>query len=186
MRAVWKKDKIISIKLSDNLFSLAQMASDLPLMQFFDIFNEEDTWEHVDLNTVPPLFLVPVGNIVIQELGVRKLSNKEATPKTGNWNHYFIIPEDNAEGYRLRKEYVWRGGYLVDVGEDLSVDPYCAPVVVPDLKIPEHCDLILKHEFANMYGDNHVKNRLLRFYKEGINEEPMKEKVFPELYKCKC
>ena len=184
MRAVWKKNKVISINLDTNIYSLAQMVNNSALMQFFDIFHHKDEWESIDLNKAGCLFLVAFGNIVIQRLGIRKLSRKEAIPKKGDWNHFFIRPFINAEGVQ-KGEFLWLGGELVDVGKELELDPYYAPVVVPELKIPEHCDLIINNEFDNMYGDTQVKDRLLRFYKEGINEEHMKEKVFPDLYKCK-
>lgn len=181
MRAVWKKNKVISIKLSEDIFSLAQMANESALMQFFDIFNTKDEWNSIDLNNIDDLFLVPVGNVVIQKLGIRKISEKEALPKNGGYNHLFINPKMNPEGYRLRNEFMWKGGNLVDVGENLDTDSYDAPIVTKDLKVEQHRDLILKHELTNMYGDKNVRNRLLRFREEGINEEPMKKQIFPGL-----
>jgi len=180
MKAIWKKNKVISIKLDDNLYTLAQMVNHTAKMQFFDIFNEEDEWD-VNLNEVDDLFLLDVANVVIQKLGVRKVSEKTVVPKVGNYNHLFIKPHMNAEGLRLRNEFMWRGGDLIDVGEDLEKSSYYAPIVVHDLTASEHRELILKHELTNMYGDKNVQNRLLKFYEKRINEEPMKRKIFPDL-----
>ncbi|PIE47962.1 MAG: hypothetical protein CSA42_01025 [Gammaproteobacteria bacterium] len=180
MRAIWKKNKVISIKLDADLYSLAQMANDVACMQFFDIFNEKDEWD-VDLNIVTDLFLVNVGNVVIQRLGVRSIPESEAVSKKCNYNHLFIKPHMNPEGVSQRGEFMWRGGDLIDVGENLEISSYYAPIVIKDLTVYQHRDLILKHEFTNMYGDKNVLNRLLKFKKEGINEEPMKKKVFPDL-----
>jgi len=181
MRAVWKKDKVISLELEENIYTIAQLVNPIAEMQFFAIFNKEDKWENIDLNQIDPLFCVSVGNVVMQRLGVRKLSNKEAKPKTGGFKHYFIKPGDNADGYRLRDEFMWSGGRLVDVGEDCEIDSYYAPTVIENLTVEEHRTEILTYEFSNMYGDNHAKERLLHFYNTGINRDMMKKMVFPEL-----
>lgn len=89
---------------------------------FFAIINSEDNWHGVYLNTINPLFCVSVGNVVIQRLGIRMVHRKEVVANNRDFSRFYIKPYDNAEVYSLRDEFIWRGGSLVDVGEDCRID----------------------------------------------------------------
>lgn len=181
MKAFWKRDAIASLKLGDNLYTLAQMANDSAKMAFFDIFRENDEWGGVDLNKERLLFCVNVGNVVIQRLGVRRIKDNEVLPSKTQFPHLYMDPHDNAEGYRLRDEFMWRGARLFDVGKDLSCDDYYAPTVIENLTVKQHRELIEQTEFTNMYGDGDVKNRLLELRSTGRYNDLFKKKIFPDL-----
>ena len=181
MRALWKKGKVISLRLDEGIFTVSQMVNNSAKMQFFAIINSVDSWTGVDLNAIDPLFCVSVGNVLIQRLGIRRVPEKEIIKKSGGFNNFFIKPYDNSEGYRLRGEFIWRGGKLVDVGKDCSTDSYYAPTVIEELTVRKHKKIILNHEFTMMYGDKDSKERILTFLKTGLNREPMRKKIFPEL-----
>jgi hypothetical protein len=181
MRAFWKQDEVISLKLRDDLYTLAQMVNPVAMMRFFDIFKSNDDWHGTDLNKVTPLFSVDVGNVVIQRLGVRRVPSKEVIPSTEPCEQYFIEAGDNADGYRLRDEFMWKGGRLVDLGEGAKTVGYQAPTLIPNLNVKDHREIILKYDFTNMYGDTNIAERLLRFHDTGVNLDPLKLKVFPDL-----
>jgi hypothetical protein len=181
VRAVWKKGNVYSLKLRDDLYTLCQMANGHSKVFFFEIFRATDEWNGVDLNQVPILFSWGCGRVVTQKLGVRKISEKEAKPTTAAVERLRIYPTLNNDGYRLYGEYPWKGGNLVDCGEDARLSGFQAPVVVENLTVKENRDLILKYEFDGVAGDNHVRERLLRYVDEGINIDVGKFYVFPEL-----
>lgn len=54
-RVVWKRDKVISIKVRDDLYVLAQMLES-PYLVFFDAFSDDDNWAGIDLGDTPVLF----------------------------------------------------------------------------------------------------------------------------------
>ncbi len=180
MKLQWKELTVISLKLDDEVFTLAQMLAS-PYMRFFEVFSRVDGSWPPDLSAVSPLFCVAVGKIVIQRLGVRRIPTTEVSPSTQPFERYFIDCIDNSEGYRLRGEYMWRGGRLVDLGATGEFDGWRAPTIIKNLTLKEHKAEILGHEFCNVYGDNHIRDRLLTFHRTGINEDPMKALVFPDL-----
>jgi len=183
MRSFRKKNVVFSIQLEENLFSLAQtVESGGVVINFYAIFNNEDKWDGVDLNDIDSLFCVYCGKVVMQKLGVRKIPESEIKIDINPCRkHYFIDPGDNAEGYRLRGEFFWKGGSLKDVGEDCEEDYFFAPVVIENLTVQEHLKEILTYECVNMYGDVSTRERLINFYKTGVNKDQLKEKIFPEL-----
>jgi hypothetical protein len=59
MTRFWRNGNVLSIKLRDDLFTLAQV-SVLPSLMFFDIANKDGVWQSLDLNNVDLLFCVAV------------------------------------------------------------------------------------------------------------------------------
>ena len=49
MRAFWKKGSVISLKLKENLYSLAQMVNPSAKMRFYNVFNDKDEWSSMAL-----------------------------------------------------------------------------------------------------------------------------------------
>jgi hypothetical protein len=184
MRAFWKKDSVISLKLKNDLYTLAQMANTVSKMRFFNIFKDDDVWESIDLNSLDSLFCVSVGNVVIQRLGHRRVTLDEVKPSRLPCERFFIDPFENYDGYNLRGEFLWRGGRLVDLGEGSLGIARSAPTLTPNLSLEQHREVIKKFELSGMWGAEQILNRLMRCYSTGVNQDPMKEKVFPGLHDC--
>ena len=180
MRAIWKRDKIISLKLRDNLYSLAQIVNSVAKMRFYNLFHDKYEWHRTDLNDIEPLFCVFVGNVVMQRLGLRSIPPKEVLTRFAPCERLFIQVGDNAEGYRLRNEFFWKSGNLVDLDENGKGTCYCAPVVISNLNVQSHHEIIIKHELTNMYGED-AKDRLLTYVDSGVNMDSLKFKIFPDL-----
>lgn len=181
MRAFWKKDCVVSLRLTGDLYSLAQMVNTVSKMRFYNIYKDRDEWGGTDLNNVEPLFCVSVGNVVIQRLGQRRVPPKEVVPDRKPCDRLFIDPFENIEGYNLRGEFLWRGGRLVDLGEGSMGIARSAQTVIQKLSFEKDRDAIEKYELSGMWGADQIANRLLTFRSTGINRDPMKAKVFPEL-----
>jgi len=78
-RVVWRAGDLLSIKLRDNLFTIAQMQGS-PVMRFFDIFNATGVWKDIDLNTTPILFRVLVGRVINKHLIQEKIKTQSVIP----------------------------------------------------------------------------------------------------------
>lgn len=181
MRSFWKKDAVISIKLDEDCYSLAQMANDNAQMRFFTIFNQTDEWKGTDLGKIEPLFSVFIGNVVIQRLGQRRVPINEVNPSKLPCDQLFIEPICNADGYRIRNEFWQKAGNLVDLGPGARIAGCDAPVIKPELNIEKNINEIINYEMTNMWGDNNVRKRLLMQKERNINIDQFKFFVFPGL-----
>jgi hypothetical protein len=59
-RITWTKDDLINIKLTESLYTIAQMSTS-PVMQFFDVRNSGGIWKNVDLNSADSIFVLLSG-----------------------------------------------------------------------------------------------------------------------------
>ena len=175
MRAFWKEKTIISIKLNENIFSLAQMFNDDSRMVFFNIFSNIDKWENVDLNRVEILFSVDIGNVVIQKLGQQKTKTKNVLPFQGTICNYMISPHLNTpQNINNYGEYILKGGDLYDVAKDT--------IVKENLNTKDNREDILKYEVMGNYGGEYIRNRILFYREYKINYDANKNLIFPGLY----
>lgn len=85
----WKEGKVISVRLRDGIYILAQMVKS-PYMVFFNLFSEDNSWEGVTLSTDNVLFCHAVtrqwkAHSPIERIkGVEPLSNYELPTR---WIH---------------------------------------------------------------------------------------------------
>jgi hypothetical protein len=169
-RITWKEGDLVSLKLKDDLYTIAQMLR-RPYMRFFDLSTRDGQWKDVDLNQVKVLFSVLVGNVVLQELGDGKIKDKSVKPSQLPFEKRWIRPRLNFEGGSP-----FKGGDLVDV--DPNVGYVHAPIIKENLSIARDPDVIAKHELVNMWGARDLAERLVRYFETGRDHNPMKEKVF--------
>ncbi|WP_028456396.1 hypothetical protein [Chitinilyticum litopenaei] len=178
MRAFWQENAVFILKLRDDLFTVAQMMpKGTARIRLYNIFKNEDIWRPLDLSFIEPLFTVPIGNVVIQKLGVRRAKPDEIKPGTQPYERYVIFAKAN-----YGCNFPWKGGKLVDTGENGEVESWQAPAVIEDLTLDQHRDLILKYQLSNILGDNHLSERLVHIYEKGFDFDPLKDQIFPGLY----
>lgn len=169
-RSVWKSGKVISIKLKEDLFTLAQMREN-SLMEFFDISRPSDQWNGVDLNHVSALFCIYVADGRIKSLF-------ESAPPD-------VISNQRPVAKRMLSFTVKeQGRYGVDLIElDDRYSSVEARVVKHDLDPVADRQLILNHELTGMVGDPmKLHKRLLRYYETGQDVDDAKAFIFPSLY----
>ena len=101
-RIVWKEGHVISIETRRGLYTLAQM-SKRPFLIFFNIFQDNDVWKEIDLNSVPVLFCKATTKDCINKSNPKKAQNVKP-------NVVYEIPEKWLHGDSVsRKIVVWKG-----------------------------------------------------------------------------
>jgi len=181
MRAAWKEGVVVSLKFDEKLYGLAQMTNKHAQMRLFLPLRQIDDWNSLDPKELKTLFCVDVGNIVLNKLGVRRVPPKELIAPAPVSDQLFIEVLDNADGHRLRNEFFWRGGNLVDLGPGANLAGFQAPVIKHHLDVKTDYNDIVKYELTNMYGAIDIQRRVLSYRKSGVNINPLKFKVFPGL-----
>jgi hypothetical protein len=184
-RITWAKDDLISIKLTEDLYTIAQMSTS-PVMQFFDVKNSDGIWKDVDLNFADPIFRVFVGNVVIKNLAQETIKDESVIAKTKIDDHLWIKPYtltmDGSHYKGDRFSFPFLGGKLIDLGLDNKRSVTSAIVVREDLALPDDREIIEKYELTNMWGHEDLSDRLCRYFDKGINRDDLKFEIFPGLW----
>lgn len=75
----WALDAVLSLKLRDDLFTLAQTRENC-LMDFFDIQNKNGHWSDLDLKKVDPLFCLYVADNRLKSLYDAVVPSRDVMP----------------------------------------------------------------------------------------------------------
>lgn len=163
----WTENAVFSIRLRENLFSLAQMRKN-HIMQFFDIQCTTSKWGG-DLNCVRSLFFLFVAENRIKSLFVEKLDRSVVIPSQEPIPRLMLSPVIGSDGSC--------GANLVELTEDFSA--YGARIVKENLSQTLDRDLIYRYELTGMVGDSEkLKNRLILFFDNSLNWDESKSFVF--------
>lgn len=174
-RIAWHQGALLSLKLRDGLYSVAQMASN-SVMRFYAARSSDGIWSDRMLAEARILFSGFVGRDVVQRLAVGKL--QPARPLVlSEHERYWLRPHVNFEG-----GFPFRGADLIDTGEDCAADYSVAPVLRTALKLPKNRDLIERYELTNMWGSEDLSDRLCRYFDTGVDRDDLKFEVFPGLW----
>jgi hypothetical protein len=182
-RIIWRKNDLINICLSNNLYTIAQML-DSPIMCFYDIKNNDGIWNNIDLTNINILFVVLVNNSINKDFIVEKINGKIYIDKT--LDQYFIKPYTIMDGFHYKgnkNSFPFLGGKLIKY--DPILGSVHSPVIKEDLNISQDKEIIEKYELTNMWGKEELRDRLVRYFSKGINRDDLKYEVFPELWKDK-
>lgn len=171
-RTFWRDGDVLSIKLRDDLYTLAQMRTS-PYMCFFDVRSADGKWSCVKLDDAECLFCILVSDARLKPLIAGKVPPTEAAPATGPMPKLFIKPHLHTGG-----GHPFRGGDLIEV--DDRGETTGRPRVKANLSVEQDPDTIRQYELTNMWVDPEVlRERLIRYFDTGVNWDPHKEKVFP-------
>ena len=174
-RVVWKDNGIVSLKLRDNLYTLGQMLGKAN-MRFFNITSIDGDWSDIDLNKVDPIFTLFIGKVVLQNLVDTNIKDKRIKPNSKPLEKHWISAHLNYDGGSL-----FKGGDLIDIGEDVNIGSTQGTIIKQNLSLETDRQIIETHELTNIYGDNHVRDRLLNFFDTGKDVDPLKAEVFAGL-----
>jgi hypothetical protein len=167
-RIIWKPDHVISLKLKDDLYTLAQMHDDVR-MTFFDVASSINTWHDIDLNHKKILFTVAVlSRPLIQELAIAKLSQNDVTPSNA------VVPTQWLKPLIVKSGGPFRGGNLVEIS---ALKNNGNPIFIRRLT-PEDNDLIKKLELTIMWGAEDIRHRLVHYFTTGADINEIKNAVF--------
>lgn len=171
-RNLWQDGDVLSLKLRDDLYTLAQMRIP-PYMCFFDIRSTDGNWKGVKLDDVNLLFCILVSDARLKPLIVGRVSPDTATPSTKPMPKLFIKPHLYTGG-----GHPFRGGDLIEI--DARGETTARPIVKGDLSTERDQDIIWQYELTNMWVEpEKIRERLIRYFDTGVNWDPHKEKVFP-------
>lgn len=165
----WKENSILSIKLKDNLYTLAQMRCN-HLMEFFDVSREDSLWSSMDLTNELVIFCVYVAESRIKPLFDRVLPSGS------------VIPNSRPVAKIMLSAIIEEGGkYGADLVElDGSYDSVSPIIIKRDLDKNIDIDLIRSYELTGMVGSpEKLKARLIRYFESGVNWDDSKNFLFP-------
>ena len=166
------ENAIFSIKLREELYTIAQLRFNHRL-ECFDITKKDDSWEGVDLNHIDPIFC-----IVVAEDRLLKLFHTNQSDVI-HPNLRPIPQKVLSYGGINRKAFQVD---LVEMDECYSSVDNHLTVVVKDVNVNEHLDIIYQYELAGMMGDpEKIRNRLLRYFDTGVNWDEQKEVFFSNI-----
>ena len=180
----WKADALISLKLRDDLYTIAQLKKN-SFIWCFDIQNTSGEWEDVDLNVVKPLFCVVVARIVLRHMAAEKIEHGVVPPANLPIPSQWLRPNQNpayatTPGSVSFDKFPWRNATLVDDYPELG--PTRATVIKPELDVEVDRAIIESRELDNMWGPDDLGDRLRRYFDTGINRDDLKFAIFPGLW----
>ncbi|WP_370469845.1 hypothetical protein [Snodgrassella alvi] len=163
-----QENTVFGVYIKEGLYSLAQSRKN-HWMEFFNIFNDKDEWDGVDLNKVNILFTYSVAAHRLKELLVS--IQDEHVRKN-------VRPQES-------KIITYTGPLAEKIGlveMDARYDTVDNKVLIPQLTVKDHLDIIHTKEYAGMHGDSkEIQNRLLKFYENGINWDESQRFFFPDV-----
>jgi hypothetical protein len=163
---------VLSIELRDNLFTLAQVPIS-PYFMFFNIASNDGAWKNIDLDTVEPLFSVPVATARMKPLIAGAADVTMVKPRSKPMSKLYIKPNLNMAG-----GHPFRGGNLIEI--DDRGETTGRPIIKRLLSVENDADTIRQYELTNMWVDpEEIRQRLIRYFDTGIDWDLHKEKVFP-------
>lgn len=169
-RVTWKENALITLKLRDDLFTIAQMLRS-PYLKLFKISNKDGVWRNIDLNRVEVLFCVLVGQVVLQEMCEGKVKDRSVISSSLPFQKLWIRAYVNLDG-----GFGFLGARLVEVDPTKGITH--APTLKDWLSPKKDADLIEKYELTNMWGADRLRIRLVRYFDTGVDRDEFKEKVF--------
>lgn len=181
-RIVWKAKNLVSLKLRDDLYTIAQMEDD-SILRCFDIFNTNGVWHEINLNNIKQIFRVYVGRVVNQKLAVCRIKDPTVIPSNQLLKLYWIKPYTRLDANYPGSEFSFSflGGRLVRINEKMfSIEEI--ETIQHDLSPVKNKEIIEKYEMTNMWGDKDLGDRLRRYFDTGINRDDLKFEVFPGLW----
>ncbi|MDF9832112.1 hypothetical protein M2103_000320 [Ereboglobus sp. PH5-5] len=190
-RIVWKEYNVISLETRRGVFTLAQMSRN-PFLIFFNIFQTGDTWDGIDLATVPVLFCKAVTRQFLARSATGKQTRitplRPATLPT-LWIHSAVhetrrlVAWENTPGERHFLT-LGAGGMLVEKDAyNHKGGPYKHPSGVYDAIIrnrisPTDTETIEKYECDSLAVFPATNERLYQCYLAGKNVDPDKSILF--------
>lgn len=167
----WQEGLVLSIKVEEGLFVVAQMRKN-HLLEVFNIFRSTDDWSGIDLNKVDVLFAVFVSIKNIKNIFSGLVSTDAVVPNGRPVEKRMLSAIFGTPGNT--------GAKLIEL-----TDTYCnigAKVINENLSPDSDLNLIHRYELCGMVGDPEKIIARIKIYREtGVNWDPSKEFLFPNI-----
>lgn len=167
----WEDGLVLSVKISDGLFTLAQMRFNY-LMEFFDVFRSDENWEGVDLNNEDIIFciFVSIKNIKSIFSGVVTDTSVSANRRPVKTRMLSAIFGSSGN----------TGANLIELSDKYS--NIGGEIVKPSLTVENDLNLIYEYELCGMEGNpDKILERLRIYYETGVSWDKSKEFLFPNI-----
>jgi hypothetical protein len=162
------ENTILCFQIREGLYTLAQLRGN-NLMEFFDVFSNEPTWQGVDLNRAPIIFCAYAAEKRFKPLITEVVSPDVVQPNTR------AVPRRMLSSIIEANEKY--GANLVELDE--SLDSVNATLIKADLDPVKDRQAIYDHELTGMIGATEkLRTRLLRFFDTGVNWDDAKSFLF--------
>ncbi|BDM22769.1 MULTISPECIES: hypothetical protein [Pseudomonas] len=166
---MWQEGLVLSIKVEEGLYLIAQMRSN-HLLEVFNIFESDDDWAGVDLNDVDVLFAIFVFIKNIKKIFSRVVSTDAVVPNVRPVEKRMLSAIFGTPGNT--------GAKLIELTDGCS--NIGAKVINENLSPDRNLDLIYRYELCGMVGDPEKIVARIKTYREtGINWDSSKEFLFP-------
>lgn len=165
----WQEGLVLSVKVEEGLYTIAQMRSDY-LLEIFDIFRFDDDWRGADLNGANVLFTIVVSIKNIKKIFSSIVSDGFAVPNNRPVERCMLSAIFGTPGNT--------GAKLIELSEDYS--NIGARVIKDTLSPDRDLALIHRYELCGMVGDpEKIILRIKNYRETGVNWDPSKEFLFP-------
>ena len=167
----WQEGLVLSIKVEEGLFVVAQMRNN-HLLEVFNTFKSNDDWRGIDLNKVDGLFTVFVSIKNIKKIFSGVVSTDAVVPNGRPVEKRMLSAIFGTPGNT--------GAKLIELTDTYSnID---AKVINENLSPDSDLDLIHRYELCGMVGDPEKIIARIKVYREtGVNCDPSKEFLFPSI-----
>ncbi|AMB86293.1 hypothetical protein AWM79_13665 [Pseudomonas agarici] len=166
----WEENQVLSVKVGDNLFTLAQMRINY-LMEFFDVFRSNENWGEVDLNKEKIIFCIFVSTKNLKGIFSGQMSS-DVVVNSRPIRRRMLSPVFGASGNN--------GANLIDLADGYT--NIGAETVQSSLTIDKDLQLIYDYESCGMAGSpERVLNRLKVYYETGVNWDETKVFLFSDI-----
>jgi hypothetical protein len=166
----WRRDAILSVKLRDNLYTLAQMRVNY-LMQFFDVRSSDGQWRDIDLNVAPRLFCIYVAECWMRPI-LDSFVNTWSVKRDERPIPRLMLSGDPAFSSKYEC-------YIDLVELDDNYEPWDAEVLKRRLTPITDADDLRRHELTRMWGNpDELARRLIRYFDTGVDWDESKSYIF--------
>ncbi|MED5609457.1 hypothetical protein VV867_17295 [Pseudomonas sp. JH-2] len=164
----WVEDQILSIKIDEGIYSLAQMRKN-SLMEFFDVRRDSDTWKNIDLNKENIIFCLFVTEKKIKPIFSSIVDASKVSPNKRPIKKKMLsaIFGQGPKG----------GAKLIELTDNYS--SYQAKIIKDNLSITTDISEIYDNELCGMVGDpEKIRKRLIIYFNTGVNWDESKGFIF--------
>jgi len=167
-KTTFHENAVYSLRLRNDLFTLVQLRRNC-FMQFFDVFNDTDEWQDLDLNHCRTLHFS-----IVATTGLKRLFSKQIDPSTVRPSTMPIERRMLRADLSAAPDYSAKLIELTDTHEALD-----ATELSGRLSGMEDVETIHRYELAGMQGDPaKVSKRLIRYFETGVNWDESKAFLF--------
>ena len=169
-RVTWKLDGVLSVKLRDNLYTLAQMREN-SLMQFFDIRSSDGQWHDLDLSAVEPLFCIYVAEARMKPILDAVVKESMVKPNLR------AIPRRMLSSRPLVDSKYKSTVNLVELDDSYQI--LNAKLLKSNLVPSTDSADLQRYELAGMWGSpEQLATRLIRYFDSGVDWNDTKSYIF--------